>query len=481
MLEEGEIPSPPPPPPPATRLPIGLRRSLPSVVDPVPHEFEKMVLPRELMQIPGQALYKEAIKTIASLEQQISSARDAIFAMNYQAEQAGIDVRLEPSDLEIIDKLKKDYTYWLRTADLDRGQLSDIIKWLETKIEESIRTNPNVFYLIIDFQNIFGSLQDIIGKCPNKRDDPDKHSMYMSEIADILCRIVMNRHTNMDRRPIVIILCVQNHNLNENPDFYNLIVTLNNCIRSTGFRGNIIVIPTHNRSAFDDVIFLTTGHILNKITTVAGITIEPEPYEILSNDELRDMLGINIQLTHKTGIDEFLLIYYGLTSHPDLQPVKSGIERQKQISKFKRNLNASPPFDRPVPNGYIYSTWRIAPYDILPHTGPYRSHDIRDRPYNPVASIRPVAYPRPASSSLSIRSHPYSRGAPSSSAHSSSGPYRRGGYGGTIKNKKLLKHNYHKKTRKMTKKNYSKKHKTTIKAHRKYSKKYKKHRTYKIL
>jgi hypothetical protein len=51
--------------------------------------------------------------------------------------------------------------------------------------------------------------------------------------------------------------------------------------------------------------------------------------------------------------------------------------------------------------------------------------------------------------------------------------------GGTIKNKKLLKHNYHKKSRKMSKKNSHKKHKTTIKAHRKYSKKYKKHKTYK--
>jgi len=51
--------------------------------------------------------------------------------------------------------------------------------------------------------------------------------------------------------------------------------------------------------------------------------------------------------------------------------------------------------------------------------------------------------------------------------------------GGTIKNKKLLKHNYHKKSRKMSKKNSHNKHKTTIKAHRKYSKKYKKHRTYK--
>ena len=51
--------------------------------------------------------------------------------------------------------------------------------------------------------------------------------------------------------------------------------------------------------------------------------------------------------------------------------------------------------------------------------------------------------------------------------------------GGTIKNKKLLKHNYHKKSRKMSKKTSHKKHKTTIKAHRKYSKKYKKHRTYK--
>jgi len=536
----GAPPPPPPlgaPPPSASlRLPVGLRRSLPSVVDHVPHEFDEMVLPRQFMQIPGQALYKEAIKTIASLEQQISSARDAIYAMNYEAEKAGIAVRLEPSDPEIINKLKKEYTYWLRSADLRRGQLSAIIQWLKTEIIKSIRKNPNVFYLIIDFQNIFGSLQDIIGKCPKKRDDPDKHSMYMSEIAHILCRIVMDRHNYMDRRPIGIILCVQNHNLNDNPDFYNLIATLNNCIMRTGFNGNIIVIPTHNRGAFDDFIFLTAGDILNKISQVPGITIEQEPYEMLTNDELRDMLGINLQLTHKIGIDEFLLIYYGLDLHPDLQPIKSGIERQNQISKFKRNLNAAPLFERPVPKGKLYSTWRMDPYDLLPHLGPPRSHEIRDRPYNPVASVRPAAsssYAAPFFSHAASSSYAapfFSHAAPSSyaapfsshaasssyvapfSSHAASSSYvapfsshaassRHSGSYGSFSGSPAsssrpspysrpsafsrrrgpsiggsFKSRKSRKRRKINKKNYSQKHKTTIKARRKYSKK---HRTYK--
>jgi hypothetical protein len=367
----------------------------------VPHEFETMVLPRALMQIPGHALYNEARKTITSLEQQIRTAKYAIYALNHQAEQAGIDVRLNPSDQDIIDKLETEYTYWLRSTDLDRDQLSAIIQWLKTEIIKSIDKNRSVFYLIIDFQNIFGSLQDIIGKCPKKRDDPDKHSMYMSEIADILCRIVMIKHNNMGRRPIGIILCVQNHNLNDNPDFYNLIDTLNDCIRRTGFNGNIIVIPTHNRGAFDDFIFLTAGGVLNKISRVPGITIDQEPYEMLTNDELRDMLGITLQLTHKTGIDEFLLFYYGLGSHRDLQPIKDGIERQKQISKFKRKLKAAPASERPEPHGYIYSTWRIDPYDLLPRSGPVRSHAIRNRPYNPVTSARPAAASaRPAAASV---------------------------------------------------------------------------------
>ena len=191
-------PAPPPPPlgPPASALtpPIGLGRSGPSVVDHVPHEFVTMVLPRALMQIPGHALYNEARKTITSKQQQIRTAKYAIYALNHQAEQAGIDVRLNPSDQDIIDKLETEYTYWLRTTDLDRDQLSAIIQWLKTEIMESIDKNRRVFYLIIDFQNIFGSLQDIIGKCPKKRDDPDKHSMYMSEIAEILCRIIMIKH-----------------------------------------------------------------------------------------------------------------------------------------------------------------------------------------------------------------------------------------------------------------------------------------------
>ena len=102
----------PPPPPPASALtpPIGLGRSGPSVVDPVPHEFETMVLPRALMQIPGHALYNEARKTITSQEQQIRTAKYAIYALNHQAEQAGIAVRLNPSDQDIIDKLKTEYT-----------------------------------------------------------------------------------------------------------------------------------------------------------------------------------------------------------------------------------------------------------------------------------------------------------------------------------------------------------------------------------
>jgi len=310
----------------------------------------------------------------------------------------------------------------------------------------------------------------------------------MSEIADILCRIVMNRHNYMGRRPIGIILCVQNHNLNDNPDFYNLIDTLNNCIRRTGFNGNIIVIPTHNRGAFDDFIFLTAGDILNKIPQVPGRTIEQEPYEMLTNDELRDMLGINLQLTHKMGIDEFLLFYYGLNLHPDLQPVKSGIERQKQISKFKRNLNAAPLFDRPVPKGNLYSTWRMDPYDLLPHLGPARSHEIRNRPYNPLASASypapffshavPSSYAAPSSYTAASSRHSGSYGPFSGSPASSSRPSlfprppassrrRSPSTGGSFKSRKR---------RKINKKNYSQKHKTTIKARRKYSKK---HRTYK--
>ena len=417
----------------STSTPVGVRRTSHSFVDLVPYEFTEMVLPRSLMQIPGEALYDEALKTIGSLEEQISFARNAIFAMNHQAEEAGIDVRLQPSDPELIAKLKNEYTYWLRTADLEMGQLSGIIKWLKKKIIESTNTNPNVFYLIIDFQNIFGSLQDIIGKCPKKQDNPDKHSMWMSEIADILCKIVMNRYTNMRRIPIGIILCVQNHNLNDNPDFYNLIVTLNRCVRITGFSSNIIVIPTHNRSAFDDFIFLTAGDILNKnspqkTTTVAGITREPEPYEMLTNDELRDMLGINIQLTHKMGIDEFLLSYYRLNDHPSLLPVKFGIERQRQISAFKKTLDKGYPFARPRPNRYIYSTWRRAPYDILPHTGPSP----------PISGSARTASSRDdlSLSASSRRTRPHS--------------------GGTIKYKKSL---ATKRSRKVYKKKY-KKHKT---------------------
>ena len=48
----------------STSTPVGVRRTSHSFVDLVPYEFTEMVLPRSLMQIPGEALYDEALKTI---------------------------------------------------------------------------------------------------------------------------------------------------------------------------------------------------------------------------------------------------------------------------------------------------------------------------------------------------------------------------------------------------------------------------------
>jgi hypothetical protein len=395
----------------------------------VPYKLKDYFLLEEFMQIPSYELIHEVQAVSGSLAQQIEYATKTIEELNSMAQGLGLDVQLKPNNVEIEAKLKNDAAYWSRTGDLNYHQLAGIKTWLEGKIDSAVRSSgSNVIYLIIDFQNVFGCLQDFVGRISIISGFYDTHDYRkcMMELADILRSKVEELH-HEHGAPIGIILCAQNHNLAYNPDFYNLIALLNYCCKVTGYNDGIIVIPTHNRSEFDDFMVAVAGDILNKKRG-----LKREPYYILTSDQLRDLWGINIQLAHRISIDNYLLYYYGIDLRRKYR-IMSPIIPLYYISKFKNELKAT--------NNYVNYRNELQS----------RSEFWRSQHY----PLTPPLPPRPS---------------PHLTSDISKSHRGKSHRGGTIKNKK---------SRKMSKKKSHKKHKTTIKAHRKYSKKYKKHRTYK--
>ena len=408
----------------------------PSSVAPVPAEFKPMILPKWLQQKPSSGLYRAAKKAaLEGPEAQIAQARAGLRIFNAIIGSVGLNInlniKLDPDGAAIVDKLNKDATYWLRTTDITRRQLLEIISWLQGKIEAGREKNPSAFYLIIDYQNFYGCLRDIIGP------GYDTH-VFMSEVADILCYIIKKK-SREERKPIGIILCMHNHNLRPSSGFYDLIRILNSCIAYTGYRGAIIVIPTHNRSSFDDLILFIAAQVVYNIQLH---TLFREQYNILTSDGLRDMKGnIATHLIHTQGINEYLMSYYDL-----LSPSEINRDTARQIiDEIKINHNyvmigRRPDLSRessPLPRGVSY----YPPALPLSHSSDSRSGALsRGASYRSASSHRPP---------------PHGSGR----RHS----------GGTIKYKKSL---ATKRSRKVYKKKYSQK---VTSVH----KKYKKHKTIK--
>ena len=399
----------------------------PSSLAPVPDEFKPMILPKWLQQKPSSGLYRAAKKAaLEGPEAQIAQARAGLRIFNAIIGSVGLNIKLDPDGAAIVDKLNKDATYWLRTTDITRRQLLGIINWLQGKIEAGREKNPSAFYLIIDYQNFYGCLRDIIGP------GHDTH-VFMSEVADILCYIIKKK-SREERKPIGIILCMHNHNLRPSSGFYDLIRILNSCIADTGYRGAIIVIPTHNRSSFDDLILFIAAQVVYDIQLNTPFR---EQYNILTSDGLRDMTGnIATHLIHTHGINEYLMSYYNLLSPSE---INTGSARQI-IDEIKRN------------NNYVMIGRR-----------PYLSRESSPLP-------RGVSHYPPALPLSHISASSYDASYPSASSHRppSHGSSRRHG-GGTIKYKKSL---ATKRSRKVYKKKYSQK---VTSMH----KKYKKHKTIK--
>jgi len=304
-------PAPAPAPASANR-PAKLKKTYPSFISPVPYEFENYFLPQEYMQIPSSAQIAALQAVSGSLSDQIANAQTSINDLNAIAYGIGLDLELHPTEEQIVAKLKNDAAYWARTGHVDFLQLEGIKKWFEGKINSGIRScgsrGSRVIYLIIDFQNVFGCLQDFVGRLNINGDfyNADDYRKCMMELAHILCSKVLDLYTEHNA-PIGIVLCAQNHNLYYNPDFYNLIKQLNYCSEDTGYIGGIIVIPTHSRSEFDDFMAAVAGDILNKKKP-----LQQKSYYLFTSDQLRDLRGINAQLARRQSVDIYLLHYYDI-------------------------------------------------------------------------------------------------------------------------------------------------------------------------
>ena len=311
------------------RAPGRLRRAHPSAINPIPSRYQEIVMPEQYRQKPSYETIKDAHTVSRSLEEQTHFANLQIGQMQHMTNTLGIQAQIAPDIKDIINKLiNTDSTYWARTTDITAEQIIGIKEWIHTKIQKHIISSDiRIIYLIIDFQNVFGCLRDLIG--------PTSISENMMEIADILCSLVQYLHNNNDYAPIGIILCAHNNTLNKNPDFYNLINELNRCTRLTGFNSDIIVIPTHNRGQLDDYMLVVVGEILNGYRP-----LQQTSYFILTSDLLRDMKDISTQLSRIISIDDVLFNYYSIP----IPPMLSEKEKRDYIRRFKAGFNKTKPY-----------------------------------------------------------------------------------------------------------------------------------------
>jgi hypothetical protein len=332
-----------------------LKRNTPSAINPIPSRYQGIVMPEQYMQKPSYKTIDEARIVSRSLEEQTHLASLQVGQMQRLTSSLGLQAQIAPDINEIIKKIRTiDSTYWARTTDISEEQIRGIIKWIQRKIQNHITHNgPHIIYLIIDFQNVSGCLRDLIG--------PTTVSETMMEIADILCYLVQFLHSEHGV-PIGIILCAHNNTLNKNPDFYNLINELNRCTGLTGFSGDIIVLPTHNRGQLDDYLLVVVGEILNEYRMLQE-ALYSTSYFIVTSDRLRDMTGISSQLSRIISIDDVLFRYYDIF-------IPSGLneeDKREHIRLFKEQLKQANA--RGELNPYIElrraidaSSWQSTPY-----------------------------------------------------------------------------------------------------------------------
>jgi hypothetical protein len=325
----------------APRRPGQLKKTYPSFVSAVPLKYQEIIMP--YMQIPSQEMIDEASTVSSSLEDQVELAKKKIKELNDTAKAVRLNIQLKPTDEQIEYKItNSDASYWLRTGHISKSQLENILIWLEDKINEQIKySGKDIIYLIIDFQNVFGCYQSFTGRIPKIGDhyEPAKLRIAMKELAHILCSQLMQLYKiHGNGVPIGIILCAQNHNLDYNPDFYNLIDELNRCSRDTGMRNDIIVIVTHNRAEFDDFMLAVTGNILNNNRYYRYFKQKKQKlYYILTSDRLSDLTGIDLRYAVIKSIDDHLIYYYNIYHNSKMPSTNHEIQVYKDWLKNTRN------------------------------------------------------------------------------------------------------------------------------------------------
>ena len=454
------LPSLIPPPPP---LPLSVP-SVPSVpppgrtfsaIGPIDVDILEMIIPYSLILQKGPD-YTSSTDPLTELT--LSNALDII---NTKLEK--FDLIWEPALLEMINKNSKSITrdYLNRTLAMRsviQGISTHIDNWIVKDEDEDDDDDADADYdsygiVIVDLLNIMLAIPDYFGV------DRKNYKTIFEILQKILFKYIDN-NTVVCR----FIICIQNHLL-DNPNFIAFIRELRTKLNSKcRFRypsDAILILPAPNRASGDDMLALLAytriALRIEKTGTRSGLV-----YTLLTNDYYGDFKSRFLKGNKNLqNFNEYLNTYYKTSGGPirgssRSRPSSSGSSRSGPYSSgpYSSGPSRSGPYSSGSSSSGPYSS---GPYSSGPSSsGPYSSGPYSSGPY----------------SSGSSRSGSYRSGS------SRSGSYRGGGYGGTIKNNKLLKHNYHKKTRKMTIKASHKNRKTTIKAYKKHIT-YKKHRIHK--
>ena len=241
--EEGEIDEEMP-----TRMPPLGRSS--SITYPPPSDLQLMFPPPFLSTPSG------SLKTLTE------TAASTIFRINDALTNNSSRIRWEPSDFDIQEKLRKNSSYFLRTA----HNMELIFDTKINEVKSVVRKRGPT--LIVDLTNIYYAVKT---KHPSFSKEERMYYIYY-----LICKVARAEGI------INIIICQQNHFLNI--ESYNAIKDfLHNCTDILKY--NITYLTGHNRSSEDDLYVI--------LCIEAFIRNSREDFFVLSEDGYRDFVYNN--------------------------------------------------------------------------------------------------------------------------------------------------------------------------------------------
>ena len=388
-------------------------------------KYTNYFLPEEYWQEPSEVLSHHCRETDlfayvkTNYIDPFNRKLDNAFKDEQRANKHLYTIKLNITMQDFLLKIRtSDPTYWARLFDFGDNQLLDIKRAIKAPITLwKKRKGQQTRVLVVDLHNAYKKIQEHFGFGVND------YANIMKELCYILCRYVSaNQITG-------IVLCVQNHHCSKR-EFFTFIENLIECIGSD----DILVLPGHNRSSVDDLYVMITALILQFLNIL---------FEIFANDGYNDII-VHPTIKNNKVDSHAYIVSFGKTLH------STTMEYQYDTSLGER-----------IPSGYV-------------------NNDGNSDPYAPFSSALPLPPLQPHTSTHYSYAHfpgSYGRGDKRSIGESSEherSPYDsnylpkgprspRSRRGGTIKYKKSL---ATKRSRKVYKK--------------KYSQKYKKHKTLKI-